>query len=332
MHKVFQKRAFWLMLPGICLSIIFLFWGGKAYAQGESSRNAVVGTNTEKEGTSATLLTPTCTGQRKPDFGQVVNVNGGETICGDLTLFGGKAVINGEVDGDLIAFGGNVVVDGRITGDITAYGGNLTLLPHASIDGDIRICGGHWAENASVTLHGSVIDCATGIQAVIANSTGAIFRFWSVLIWSIVGSLLTLFLPEHVMVVRTTIKNKARRSFVLGLLSLLLVPIILTVLIALIVSLPLAIFLVIVLGSAWVLGTVAIGRMVGEYILRLCALQHSNPLVQVVLGLVVLTLISSLPYIGWVVSIGLGTLGLGAVLLSRFGTRFYNQPKRLLPL
>ncbi len=333
MHKVFRKQTFLLMLPGFCLFIAFLLWGGKAYARGESGTNVFVGMDTEGEGAPTMLIAQTCAvKQRQPVYGQTVTVKKGDVVCGDLTLFGGEAIIHGEVDGDVIAFGGNVVVDGTITGDITVYGGNLASRPGTSIDGDIRICGGHWVETVNVTLHGSVIDCATGIQTVIANSTGTVFRFWSVLIWSIIGALLTLFLPEHVVIVRATIKNKARRSFMLGLLSLLLAPIILTVLIALIVSLPLAIFLVIVLGIGWVLGTVAIGRMVGEYILHLCAPQQNNALLQVVLGLVVLTLISSLPYIGWIVSIGGGMLGLGAVLLSRFGTRFYNQPKQLLPL
>jgi hypothetical protein len=43
-------------------------------------------------------------------------------------------------------------------------------------------------------------------------------------------------------------------------------------------------------------------------------------------------LAGSLPYIGCFISIGAGLLGLGAVFLSRFGTRLYSQPKQPLPL
>jgi hypothetical protein len=53
---------------------------------------------------------------------------------------------------------------------------------------------------------------------------------------------------------------------------------------------------------------------------------------QVVVGMTVLTLVGSLPYVGWLIGIGAGMLGLGAVFLSRFGTRLYSQPKQPLPL
>jgi len=43
-------------------------------------------------------------------------------------------------------------------------------------------------------------------------------------------------------------------------------------------------------------------------------------------------LAGSLPYIGNWISIGAGLLGLGAVFLSRFGTRLYSQPKQPLTL
>ena len=52
----------------------------------------------------------------------------------------------------------------------------------------------------------------------------------------------------------------------------------------------------------------------------------------VVVGLAVLALAGSLPFIGWFVSIGAGLLGLGAVFLSRFGTRLFSQPRQPLPL
>jgi len=43
---------------------------------------------------------------------------------------------------------------------------------------------------------------------------------------------------------------------------------------------------------------------------------------------IALAMVTSLPYIGWLVGLGTGFVGLGAVLLSRFGTRLYSQPKQ----
>jgi small-conductance mechanosensitive channel len=134
------------------------------------------------------------------------------------------------------------------------------------------------------------------------------------------------------MIVRTTVKSKMRRSLALGLLTVLLAPAVLAVLIALIISLPLAILIVIGLIAAWALGIVAIGWMLGDYILRIVALHHNKRSLQVVVGLAALALAGSLPYIGWFVSIGAGLIGLGAVFLSRFGTRLYSQPRQPLSL
>jgi hypothetical protein len=135
-----------------------------------------------------------------------------------------------------------------------------------------------------------------------------------------------------VMIVRTTVKSKTRRSLILGLLTVLLAPAVLAVTIALIISIPLAILVVVGLIAAWALGTVAIGWIVGDYIMRTVAPRQNKRPLQVAVGLTVLALAGSLPYIGWFVSIGAGLLGLGAVLLSRFGTRLYSQPRQPLSL
>ena len=108
----------------------------------------------------------------------------------------------------------------------------------------------------------------------------------------------------------------------------------LIVLIGLIVSIPLALIVLLGLLAAWILGSVAIGWMIGEQIVQ--ALTTRQPTrntryLQVIVGLIALALLSSLPFIGWLISIGTGLLGLGAVLLSRFGTRLYSQPKQPLP-
>ena len=113
-----------------------------------------------------------------------------------------------------------------------------------------------------------------------------------------------------------------------------LAPAVLIVLIALIVSIPLALIVLLGLLVAWILGSVAIGWMIGEQIVQ--ALTTRQPTrntryLQVIVGLIALALLSSLPFIGWLISIGTGLLGLGAVLLSRFGTRLYSQPKQPLP-
>lgn len=326
MLKVVRRHWFMFALPGLCFLAAFFIGSGMG-VWGGGPPDALAATRSASDGEAA------CTGAyHRPSFGGTVVINSGEVICSNLTSFGGTMVIRGEVRGDVVTFGGNIVIDGQVDGNVTLYGGNITLQNNAHENGDIRLCGGHWIHGSDPQLHGSVIDCTNSMGQLLMEDAAGGTGFWSIIMWVALGLLLTMLLPEHVMLVRTTIRSKMRRSLILGLLSVLLAPAVLAVLVALIIAIPLAIIVAVGLIAAWALGTVAVGWLIGEYIVsRVTPHQNTRPL-QVVVGLTVLTLAGSLPYVGWLISIGAGLLGLGAVFLSRFGTRLYSQPRQPLPL
>jgi len=275
------------------------------------------------------------TEHHKPSFGSDVVVDTNEVECGNLTTFGGTVAIKGEIKGDIVAFNSKVVIAGTVYGNIQLYGGQVILQSGSQIHGDIHLYGGRYIKDPNSQLDGAIIDSGTHLDWLLGDNGEFHFSFWALLVWVALGIVLTSLLPEHVVIVRTTVVSKTRRSLVIGLLSILLAPPILIVLIALILSLPLAIIVALGLIAAWALGTVAVGWHVGDYILRKVAplhIQQNTRLLQVVVGLTVLVLADSLPYIGWPIAIGTGLLGLGAVFLSRFGTRLYGPPKEPLHL
>ncbi|MBV8823329.1 MAG: hypothetical protein JO123_11110 [Ktedonobacteraceae bacterium] len=269
----------------------------------------------------------------KPSFGGTIVIDSDKIICSDVASFGGKVDIEGRVRGNVVAFGSNVIINGTVDGDVSLYGSQVTLPKDDQIHGDKHFCGDRWSEDGNGQLHGgSVFDCSERVVSLFKNDEGPVVRFWSVLAWIALGILLISLLPEHVMVVRTTAQTTLRRSLVLGLLSLLLALVVFFVSIALIISIPLAIMVIAGLAAGWTLGTVAIGWLIGEYVLQSITPQQSMRPMQVAVGLTVLILAGSLPFIGWLISVGAGLIGLGAVFLSRFGTRLYNQPKQPLTL
>jgi len=262
MVKVGRKYWFLLTLPGVIL-FAALFINGVEALLGEQSIALAADNGTD------------CTGTRHaPSFGSAVVVSSGEVICSNLTSFGGTVVIQGEVNGNVVTFNGDIVINGRVDGNVTLYGGSVTWQDGARVNGDIHVCGGDWMGTAS-RLHGSVFDCTKDVGQLVLGDGGASFRFWSILTWVALGLCLTFLLPEHVVIVRTTVKSKMRRSLVLGLLTILLTPAVLAVSVSLIISIPLAILVAIGLIAAWALGTVAIGWIVGEYIVRTIAPQHN---------------------------------------------------------
>lgn len=327
-----RSRHWWLFtLTGlICLMAFFVMRNG-----GFLAGLTMPGVMTANIGTGHTSVRNggDCTSKRGgPSFGGAVVVASNEVVCGDITTFGGTLAIDGIVRGDVVAFNSDIVISGTVDGHISLYGGRVTLQSGCQINGDIDLYGGSWTKGDTIQLQGAVNDHAKNVNWLFTSIGGFGFSFWTWLIWIALGIMLTTLLPEHVMLVRTTVMSKMRRSAIIGLLSMLLAPLVLIVLIALVLSIPLAIIVGIGLIAAWGLGTVSVGWQVGEYVIHKVAPHYNTRLMQIVVGLTVLVLAESLPYIGWLITVGVGLLGLGAVFLSRFGTRLYGQPKRPLTL
>lgn len=332
MQKVSQRQRFMLTLPGFMLVVAFLIGGGVAAFLTGLPTTFAMGPSKETDLPEGTQKATGCTEQQgKPSFRNDLVVSSSDVMCGNLTSFWGNVTILGEVRGDVVVIGGNVDIEGKVIGNVTLYGGALISRPGAYVNGDIHVCGGQPVQNTALRLHGSFFGCQNGIVDMLRSDAGMEFHFWYIVTWVVLGMLLTTLLPEHVMMVRTTVKSKLRRSAALGLLSILLAPTILIVLLALIIPIPLAILIVVGMLAAWALGMVAISWIIGDMILHRIAPQFDTHLMQVCVGLAILSLLGSLPYIGWLVNIGVGVLGIGAVFLSRFGTRLYSQPKQPLP-
>jgi len=266
-----------------------------------------------------------------PSFSENIVIGSSEVVCGDVTSFGGSVTVQGALHGNVTAFNSNTFITGQIFGNLTLFGGSIVLNSVEQIHGHITLYGTKELNAQGKQLENTTIDHAQNRS--FSGSMGEFtFPFWSLVIWTLLGIALSSLLPENVMFVRTTVTTKTRRSIIIGLLSIILAPAVLVVLVALILPIPLALILGLGLIAAWILGTVAISWTIGEYILRAVAPKYNTRLIDVVVGLTVLVLVGSIPFIGWLISIGVGLLGLGAVFLSRFGTRLYSQPKQPLTL
>ena len=318
------KRFNWLLLV-LVMPLLFLYM-----ISGIGANVAWTLPSAQASGKSINGDGLTCTRNiHGPSFRENIIIGPGEVVCGDVTSFGGSVNIQGELHGNVTAFNSNTFITGQIFGNLTVFGGTIALNSNEQIHGHIAVYGTKELNAQSKQLDGIITNHAHD-QAFPGRMGGFTFPFWSLVIWIILGIALSSLLPEHVMFVRTTVTTKTRRSIIIGLLSIVLAPAVLVVLVALILPIPLALILGLGLIAAWILGTVAISWIIGEYILNAVAPKYNTRLIDVVVGLTVLVLVGSIPYIGWLISIGVGLLGLGAVFLSRFGTRLYSQPKQPL--
>jgi hypothetical protein len=331
MRKVSVGQWAMLIISGLALLTTFLIGGGGQLLSWITP-SAEAASNAHGDNSRSIGVQQDCTENHfGPSFGGAVVVDTNTVLCSTLTAFGGTVAINGTVNGNVVSFGSNVVVAGTVNGNIDLYGGSVVLLAGSHLHGVINLYAAHWTgERQGVQFVGAVNDHTQNFNWLFPGTGVFSFPLLPLIAWIALGLFLTTLLPEHVMIVRTTVVSKSRRSLMVGLLSVILAPPLLVVLIALILSIPVAIIVALGLIAAWALGTVAIGWLVGERILHKLAPQKNTRPLQVVVGLTVMVLVGSIPFIGWILSIVAGLLGVGAVFLSRFGTRLYVQPRQPL--
>jgi cytoskeletal protein CcmA (bactofilin family) len=90
--------------------------------------------------------------------GGTVTVAPGETVDGDLTVYGGTVVVDGTVAGDLTVSGGTVIVGGTVLGETTVTAGSLRV--GGTLRGPVSVTAG----SVEVTPNGMVgsLDATAG--------------------------------------------------------------------------------------------------------------------------------------------------------------------------
>lgn len=265
-----------------------------------------------------------------PSFGGNIVVGPLQITCGSVVAFGGSIAIQGEVKGNVTAFNTDVVISGIVDGNLKLYGGSLVLQAGERVQGNTDLYGTQYAPHTIPAQGGHFFIHTNPIDWLYPFANGWDVTFWSLVIWEALGFLITLLFPEHVMFVRTTLVGQAKRGLLVGLLSVLLAPVVLIILFALVITIPVAIIVGLGLVAAWALGIVAVAGQLGTYIISKVAPQRKTRYMSVTVGLAILVAVGALPIIGIFITIAAGMFGLGAVFLSRFGTRLYGQPRQML--
>ncbi|MEO5616391.1 MAG: hypothetical protein ABIS67_01350 [Candidatus Eisenbacteria bacterium] len=270
-------------------------------------------------------------------FGPKILVDDGELV----RLFSDVTIPDGErVDGDVVTVFGSSSIDGHVTGNAIAVFGSVTLGPRASVDGDLVAIFGvvNRAEGGSVGGETVDLGFAPLIPGLTPLPTILLFAglFW---IFSLIGgAIISLVMPARLIRITATASRRMGGSLLLGLAAL---PMLITGVVLLcitVIGIPVAILLPVAFGFLmW------IGQYAGLYGLGLKLLRRRLGEGSVFAGLATGTLFVAaffaggallagpeglprtfalfLVAVGCLISLALQLIGLGAVLLSRFGTR-----------
>jgi hypothetical protein len=145
----------------------------------------------------------------------------------------------------------------------------------------------------------------------------------SALALAALGALLVVFAPAPLRRVTSTVQEAFLPSLGVGCLTPFAALILGIALAITIIGIPVAILLGFVAAAAYVFGWIAIGYLAGERILDAFKVHDFAPVLAVIVGVLLLAVLGQVPCIGGIISLLIGSLGLGAVVLTRFGTRPY---------
>jgi hypothetical protein len=259
----------------------------------------------------------------------------GSIVAGDITLIGERVTLNADVRGDAIA-----VAD------------RLTIGDETHVAGDLVICAKNLERSDAARVAGQVREeCSRGGQASVANTVNsgweswrdsALFRTGAVIAGSLffgaLSALLTAILPRPLVRMSESIHRAPVLAGGVGLLTMLAATGLTVVygvsllLILPLVLMPLVILAWLVIGALSVMGWVALAGPFGIALLRGAGLENPPRMVAAAAGGAVLSLLLRVwsifwftAWIGLLATALLGAVGLGAVLLTRAGTRPYPR-------
>lgn len=308
----------------------------------EATLNATVGGDVIVLGRTVTLAGDVDGDVRLIGADVVVRGN----IDGDLVVVGGSVRVapQASIEGDVIIVGGNAILDGEYEGQITAVAAEVSML-------------GVFNEEAAITTQRMILGDSVEINDHLAyfapkraeykpqvigeiafneidswQETGLVKRlilnmvsFWT--LFKFITTLLLAFILVYAFRVFTqdtayTGFEKAPRSLGVGVASFLVIPFIVTILVISIVAFPLAIILALLYVVALIITTAMSGIMLGVLIHKLLVRsgkkRHIITFHISALGVVLMTLIQLIPYVGDVIWFTLFLLSFGALLIVVF--------------
>jgi len=279
-------------------------------------------------------------------LGGTYTLGAGDNLHGDLVVLGGTATLEAgsTVYGNVVLLGGAISIAGTVTQDVSVLGGTVRLAPTALVAGQLISLGGTVDGAAEARIEGGVTEgpdwgrewdgwpvAPTMPWWHVSRATGG---FWGVLrqiaeglltVLGLIalGVLVMLLLPQQTEQVAQVARADAAISLAMGILSLVVIPILLVLLVITCIG---PVILALVAGIALLFGWIAVGLVLGRLILTGLHAKETSPLVAVILGVGLITFLSQIPCIGWLFALVVASLGLGAVILTRFGTRAYPWP------
>jgi len=260
-------------------------------------------------------------------FAATFAVSDRSVIEGDVRVGCGAATINGTVNGNLVLYAGQVVLNGKVLGDaMVTSDAVITLGENAEIVGDLSYKAPVPLEIKPGQVGGEVmfipkeLDEDEGTDFDFPRGFGVFFHIFLFVTAVIAGSILVALTKDHANRTASIVRRKPLKSLGIGFIAFICVPVLALITLILIVTIPVSMLLILGYAIAAYIAKFYVAIWVGNLILRRKDGDPRSPVPVMLLGLVVLYILTALPFIGTLISFLIVFLGFGA-LLQRKETR-----------
>jgi cytoskeletal protein CcmA (bactofilin family) len=288
---------------------------GSVFAAGRDVRvTAEVGGSAWTAGQTVSLSGPVR--RNAAAAGQTVVIEEGADIGRDLHAGGGTLDLVGSVGRLASLAGQTATVRGDIGGALKFNGDSLTLGPGASVAGDLMHCCTGKLDIAPNALIGGQTRDVTPPPSPEAEPPKpsspvmpAIFLFVTVLACGAAGIAAA---PRFFVGAANAVGSRPWWNLLLGLLALIVLPITAAVVCVTVIGLPLGIVALVLWGAGLLLAGVPVGTSVGRWLLAKLGSVGPSAYAGLFLGLLLLTLVGFVPYLGGLTKVLTVLFGLGA--------------------
>lgn len=263
------------------------------------------------------------------------NVSVSGHVMGDLGAAGGSVTLTGPVDGDVRVFGGSIYIDSVVSGEIISFGGQVVYGPHARVGKDLVAGSDELKIDPAVTVGGKKsifqgdperIERMVQEVKTYPLLTGA---FWLALLFAILGYLVVAIALMGAMpnIVKKYVQNSLKDNGAfwvhlgIGLLALIAFPVAAMILFITGIGAMLGLLLLLLWAIYVLVALVFSGFLLGGVAKHVFTNSKSAlDWTWALGGVVILPILSSIPWIGWVIGLVFFLWALGTAVAGDFRT------------
>lgn len=256
-------------------------------------------------------------------FGTEINLTPSSSVAWDVLVAGVNGKFNGTIAGNLHGNLASASVAGKIGKNInlvieddgTSQGG-LLITKDAIVGGGLTYTANQEVRLESLSSVVGTVSRQENKQKTEApiNVVSKIFYKLSALI--LIGLVLLSLKKKAADKVTDILTTKSWQSTLIGLAAFILTPTIILFFCLTIIGIPLAILILAAYLILLSYGLILAAYFIGSTIIKNVYKKEVNPFVTLIIGLIIFTILASLPYIGWSFAIVFALYGLGGILIT----------------